>query len=287
MKKSISLLLIIVMLVSLSACGAVDPDKKAMLIVSFGSSYIENRKASIDASEAAITAAFPEYDDYSAFTSQIIIDIYKDRDNIEYDNVTTALEKITKEKYGELLVVPTHFINGEEYEQMRDALRPFEDQFETVTISTPLLTHSEDYNRVVEAVVSELPEVDDKTALVLMGHGTEHPANSAYPMLDYVFKKMGHDSIFVGTVEGTPTFEDVVEDLDGQGYEKILLMPLMVVAGDHAHNDMAGDEEDSWKIMFKSLGYDVESIMHGMGESPAIQQLYIEHIEAALAERDM
>lgn len=285
-KRIISVAMVIVFGMSLSACGAANPDKKALLIVSFGSSFIENRANSIDASEEVIKEAFPEYDSYTAFTSQIIIDVYKDRDGIEYDDVTGAMEKIVKEKYGEILVVPTHVINGEEYDQMIDAIRPFEESVETLTISSPLLTHIDDYDSVTDAIITELPEVDDQTAIVLMGHGTHHSANSAYPMLDYVFKHKGHDNIYVGTVEGSPEFDNVVEDLEGKGYEKILLMPLMIVAGDHAHNDMAGDEEDSWKVMFKSLGYEVDYIMKGMGELPAIQNLFVEHAQLALEQKE-
>lgn len=287
LKRMMSILMVVVLVMGLSACGAASADKKALLVVSFGSSFIENRENSIDASEAVIEAAFPAYDKYTAFTSEIIIDIYKDRDNVEYDTVTSALEKISKEKYGELLVVPTHVINGEEYDQMMEALEPFEEKFETLTVSSPLLTHATDYDLVADAIVSELPEVDDQTAVVLMGHGTHHDANSAYPMLDYVFKHMGHENIYVGTVEGSPEFDAVKKDLEGKGYEKVLLMPLMVVAGDHAHNDMAGDEEDSWKVMFKSLGYEVDYIMKGMGELPAIQNLFVEHAKEALAEEEL
>lgn len=287
-KVILAVILVVTLLLSMG-CQSKNSnlDKKALLVVSFGSSFIENREASIDATEEAIANAFPEYDKYSAFTSQIIIDVYKERDNIEYDNVEQAIEKIYKEKYGEVLVVPTHVINGEEYDQMNEALQPFEDKFEKMTVSSPLLTHSSDYDLVADAVIAELPEIDDKTAVVLMGHGTHHDANSAYPMLDYVFKHRGYDNIYIGTVEGTPEFETVVNDLDGKGYKKILLMPLMVVAGDHAHNDMAGDDEDSWKIMFKSLGYDVDYVLKGMGEFESIRQLFVAHATEALLDEDL
>lgn len=287
-KVSLIVLLILTLLLTIGCQSKnTNTDKKALLVVSFGSSFIENRQASIDASEAFIANAFADYDKYSAFTSQIIIDVYKDRDNIDYLNVEQAIEEIYKGKYGQVLVVPTHVINGEEYDQMIEAIRPFEDKFETLTISSPLLTHSSDYDKVADAVLNELPDFDDKTAVVLMGHGTPHPANSAYSMLDYVFKHKGYENVYIGTVEGTPEFEDVVNDLEGKGYEKVLLMPLMVVAGDHAHNDMAGDDEDSWKIMFKSLGYDVETILHGMGELDSIQELFVEHAKEALQDEDL
>ncbi len=287
MKKMMSIMMAVVLIVALAGCGVnTNTDKKALLLVSFGSSFIENRAASIDATEAVIAESFPEYDKFTAFTSQIIIDVYENRDEITYNNVAQAMEKIKKEGYGEVLVVPTHVINGAEYDQMMGEIEPFEDVFANIVISHPLLTHASDYARVASAIASELPEIDAETAVVLMGHGTHHHANSAYAALDYTFKHEVNENIYVGTVEGTPDFDSLAADLEGKGYEKILLMPLMIVAGDHAHNDMAGDEEDSWKIMFKSMGYDVDYIMQGMGELPAIQQLFVEHAKEALAEQD-
>lgn len=288
MKRRVIVILMSLLIIgTLTGCGTnTNTDKKALLVVSFGSSFIDNRAASIDATEAALVEAFPDYDKFTAFTSQIIIDIYRDRDQVEYYNVTEAMALIKKEGYGEVLVVPTHVINGEEYDQMCEAIEPFEDEFASIIMSKPLLTQVSDYERVAQAIASELPEVDEQTAVVLMGHGTHHHANSAYPSLDYVFKHNVNEHIYVGTVEGSPDFNNVAEDLENKGYEKVLLMPLMVVAGDHAHNDMAGDEEDSWKIMFKSLGYDVDILMKGMGELPAIQKLYVEHANEAIAEKD-
>lgn len=286
MKKILILTLSLVLI--LTACSGVNTnkDKKAILIVSFGTSFIESRKVSIDATELAIEKAFPEYDAFTAFTSQIIIDVYKNRDQVAYDNVDQAIEKIYKEKYGEVLVVPTHVINGDEYDQIIEALSPFEDKFERFNVSKPLLSSITDYNRVAEALIKELPKVDDQTAIVLMGHGTHHDANSAYPALDYVMKHRGYKHIYVGTVEGFPEFDDVAADIKKEGYTNILLFPFMIVAGDHAHNDMAGDEEDSWKVMFKSQGYDVDYILKGMGELPAIQELFIEHAHEALLDED-
>lgn len=288
MKKFVLMTLVVALIVSLAGCntGNSNTKKKAILIVSFGSSFIENRKAAIDATEDAIAEAFPQYDKFTAFTSDIIIDIYKDRDNIDYDNVTEAMEKIKKAGYGEVLVVPTHVINGEEYDQMMDAIEVYEDRFANIIVSSPLLTQASDYEQVAEAISSELPETDATTAVVFMGHGTHHHANSAYGTLDYIFKHNVNENYYVGTVEGMPEFDHIAKDLEGKGYEKVILMPLMIVAGDHAHNDMAGDEEDSWKVMFKSMGYDVETIMQGMGELPAIQDLFIQHVREAIANQD-
>lgn len=286
MNKIIVITLCLVMILAITGCQGINrkTDKKALLVVSFGSSFIENRAASIDAIEEELGSAFSEYDPFNAFTSQIIIDIYKDRDQVTYKNVAEQIENIYKKGYGEVLVVPTHVINGEEYDQMNEALQPFKDKFEIFNVSRPLLSSVEDYSQVIEAIMKEVPDVDDKTAVVLMGHGTHHDANSAYPALDYSFKHAGYPQVFVGTVEGSPSYEDVVKDIEESGYEKVLLMPLMIVAGDHAHNDMAGDEEDSWKVMFKSKGYDVDYVLKGLGELQSIRQLFVQHAREALVE---
>lgn len=261
--------------------------KKALLVVSFGTSFIENRVAAIDATEEKIGNAFQNYDRFNAFTSQIIIDVYKERDNIEFLNVSQAIEDIYKKGYGEVLVVPTLIINGEEYDQMNDELEPFKDKFEKITVSKALLTSVEDYEKVVNSLVAELPAIDSKTAVVFLGHGTHHHANSAYPALDYVFKHMGFSNMYVGTVEGSPEFDTVAKDIDDQGYENILLMPLMLVSGDHTYNDMAGDEADSWKVMFKTKGYNVDYIIKGMGEFESIQNIFIKHAKDALEEETL
>ena len=286
MKKVVSIVLVLALLCSLAGCSGQNSnaEKKALLVVSFGSSFVENREAAIDATEATVAAAFPEYDFFRAFTSQIIIDIYADRDGVEIDNVAQAIERIYDEGYGEVLVVPTLVINGEEDEEMDEALEPFEDKFAKFTVSSPLLTSVDDYAALVHAMGKELPAAAEGEAIVLMGHGTHHDGNSAYGTLDYVFKDEGYENVFVGTVEGFPEFDTILKKLKAGGYTKVTLMPAMVVAGDHAHNDMAGDEEDSWKQMLKAEGFDVDYIMMGLGEMDAIQGQFVAHAQAALAE---
>ncbi|WP_246552363.1 sirohydrochlorin cobaltochelatase [Vallitalea pronyensis] len=286
MKKIIIMVVSLMMVLALTGCQGVNSktDKKALLVVSFGSSFVENRVVSIDALEEELGATFSEYDAFNAFTSQMIIDIYKERDQVTYKNVEEQIEHIYKKGYGEVLVVPTHVINGEEYDQMNEALHPFKDKFEILNVSKPLLSSVEDYTRVIEAMMDEVPDVDEKTAVVLMGHGTHHDANSAYPALDYAFKHAGYPQVFIGTVEGSPSFEDVAKDIEQSGYEKVLLMPLMIVAGDHAYNDMAGDEEDSWKVMFKAKGYDVDYVLKGLGELSSIRELFVQHANEALVD---
>lgn len=258
-----------------------DPEKKALLVVSFGTSYNDTREVTIEAIEKDLAAAFPEYETRRAFTSQIIINKLAERDGLEIDNVKEAMERLVADGVGTLLVQPSHVMNGYEYDDMMAEINPYADHFANLYIGTPLLTASEDYGKVADALLAEYTPAED-TALVFMGHGSHHFANATYAALDYFFKAEGHPNVFVGTVEGFPEVDTVLAQVDEAGYRKVLLAPLMVVAGDHATNDMAGDEEDSWKVIFKSAGYEVETALKGMGEIPAIRGLYVEHAQAAL-----
>lgn len=281
-KKIVCVLLVFIVF----GCSNVNlnKSKKALLVVSFGSTFIQSRKDSIDVLEEKISKKFPGYDLFTAYTSQMIIDVYSSRDNIDILNVDMAIEKIYKAGYGDLLIVPTHVINGEEYDQMINSINPFMDKISQIVISKPLLSHVDDYKEVAKAIVKEIGEVSDDTAIVLMGHGTHHDSNSAYPALDYVFKHMGLNNVYVGTVEGFPSFDDVNKDLKDKNYKNVLILPLMIVAGDHAHNDMAGDDADSWKNLFKTEGYNVEYRLQGIGELESIQEIFLNHVDEALME---
>lgn len=255
---------------------------KAILVVSFGTSYADTREKTIDATEQKIQEAFPEYDLKRAFTSQIIIDKIKDRDGIEINNPTQALTNLKDEGYTDVYIQPLHVINGAEYDELIEAVTAFTEEFEVLKIGKPLLTSHEDYAAVANAYINYMPERAENEAVVFMGHGTHHDANAAYACLDYVFEDEGINNVFVGTVEGFPELDTVIKKLESNQIEKVTLMPLMVVAGDHAQNDMAGDEEDSWKIILKSQGYDVDCILKGLGEMPEIQEIYIEHLQAVI-----
>lgn len=258
-----------------------DPEKKALLVVSFGTSYNDTREVTIDAIEKDLAAAFPDHEMRRAFTSQIIINKLAERDGLEIDNVAQAMERLVTDGVGTLLVQPSHVMNGYEYDDMMAEIAPFAERFVNLHIGTPLLTASEDYGKVAKALLVEYAPAED-TALVFMGHGSRHFANATYAALDYYFKAEGHPNVFVGVVEGFPEVDTVLAQIDKAGYRKVLLAPLMVVAGDHASNDMAGDEEDSWKVIFKSAGYEVDAVLKGMGEIPAIRALYVEHAQTAL-----
>jgi sirohydrochlorin cobaltochelatase len=257
--------------------------KKVLLVISFGTSYAGTRKKTIDAAEAALSQAFPDYDLERAFTSHGVINKLRKRDNLEIDTVAQAVEKLLAEGYTEVLAQPLHVINGTEYHLVVKELKPHAGKFAKFSIGLPLLTHHSDYVAVVDALRAELPARQPDSAVVLMGHGTEHPADSAYAALDYVFKDEGLPQVYVGTVEGYPTLDTVIKHLEADKIKNVLLMPFMLVAGDHAINDMAGDEADSWKSILEGRGYQVEARIMGLGELEKIRQIYVDHARAALA----
>lgn len=255
----------------------------AILVVSFGTSYNDSREATIGAIEKAIQEKFPDYPVRRAFTSQIIIDKLKERDNLSIDNVTEALDRAAADGIKTLIVQPTHLMNGYEYTDLADELKEYADKFDRIALGEPLLTSDEDFQAVAKAIADETARYQDgSTAICYMGHGTEADSNSVYSHLQTVLTDEGYQNIFIGTVEAAPTLEDVTGMVKEGGYTKVLLAPLMVVAGDHANNDMAGDEEDSWKSQFAAAGYQVECLLQGLGEDAAIQQIYVQHTQAAV-----
>lgn len=257
-------------------------EKKAILVVSFGTSYAETRDKTIGAIERDIQAAYPDYEVRRAFTSGMILKVLAKRDGLHIDNVKEAMERLSADGFQSVYVQPTHILNGEEYDDMVKVVEEHKEQFEIVEIGAPLLTHTPDYQKTIEGLMAEFGPLQESEALVLMGHGTAHHVNAVYAALDYHFKAMGHSNVFVGTVEAYPTIEDVLKQLEENLPEKVQLLPFMVVAGDHACNDMAGDEEGSWKEVLKEAGYDVSCALKGLGEFPSIRKIYVEHVAAML-----
>lgn len=291
MKKIISTFLTALLLISTIgvSANATETDKlgkKAILVVSFGTSYNDTRQKTIDAIENDIKNAYPDYEIIRAFTSQTIINKLKERDSLVIYNVKEAMEKLIKDGFDTVICQPTHIMNGYEYDDMVSEVSEYKSKFKFLAFGTPLLTSTKDYKAVANILSNEIPELQINEALVFMGHGTEHYANSAYAALDYHFKDNGNKNIFVGTVEGYPDLDTILKQMKSFNPKKIYLMPLMVVAGDHATNDMAGDEQDSWKITFKKQGYEVEVILKGLGEIQAIRQIYINHVKDAIASID-
>ncbi|MEG1994012.1 MAG: sirohydrochlorin cobaltochelatase, partial [Oscillospiraceae bacterium] len=259
-----------------------DINKKAILVISFGTSYADTREKTIGAIENKIKEEFADYEVRRAFTSQIIIKKLKERDNIVIDNVDEALKKLQDEGFGTVICQPTHVMHGAEYDEMVDAVDNYFDKFEAIEIGNPLLSSADDYKEVISAFEKET-EIDNKdTAFVLMGHGTHHFANSTYAALDYTFKDMGFDNVFVATVEGYPEFEQALKGVKAYGAKKVVLYPFMIVAGDHATNDMAGDEQDSFKTMFKKEGFEVEPVLKGLGEFSGIQDIFVTRVHDAI-----
>ena len=257
--------------------------KRAILVVSFGTSYNESREATIGAIETAIAEAFPEAETRRAFTSQIIIDHVKKRDDVTIDNVTEALDRAVNNGVKTLVVQPTHLMNGLEYTDLVNEIAENADSFEKVVVGEPLLTSDDDFKAVIQAITDATKEYDDgETAICFMGHGTEADSNQVYAKMQDMLTEEGFEHYYVGTVEATPSLEDVVAKVKEGSYKKVVLEPLMIVAGDHANNDMAGDEEGSWKTTFEEAGYEVTCLVRGLGELEPIQQLFVEHAKAAV-----
>ena len=263
--------------------SAADQNKKAILVVSFGTSYNESREATIGAIERSIADSYSDYEMRRAFTSQIIIDKLETRDGLEIDNVQEAMDRLIADGVDTLVVQPTHVMSGFEYDEMKEAIAPYEDQFVNLHYGLPLLSSEEDYAQVVSIITDETKEYDvAETAIVFMGHGTEHSANATYAKLQQSLTDAGHNNYFIGTVEATPSLEDVMAMVEESGASKVVLLPLMIVAGDHANNDMAGDEEDSWKTAFKEAGYEVSYVLKGLGQYQGIQQMFVTHAGVAI-----
>lgn len=260
--------------------------EKELLVVSFGTSFNDNRRLTIGAIEQALQDANPDWAVRRAFTSQIIIDHVKDRDGEVIDNVEEALDRAQKCGVKQLVVQPTHLMDGYEYNDLMELLASYADAFESIKAGDPLLTTDDDFQAVAEACHKATESYDDgKTAVCFMGHGTEADSNAIYSKMQKVFEDMGYKNYYIGTVEAEPSVEDVLKLIDGKGYERVVLRPLMVVAGDHANNDMAGDEADSWKSIFEKAGYEVVPVVEGLGQLPEVQQLYVEHAKKAMEQK--
>lgn len=253
-----------------------------ILVVSFGTSYNDNRRLTIGSIENAIEKAFSDYSVRRGFTSQIIIDHVKKRDNVEIDNVKEALDRAVDNRVKNLVIQPTHLMNGLEYNDLVDEVAGYADSFENVAVGKPLLTSDIDFKTVMNAIVDATKQYDDgETAICFMGHGTEADSNSVYKKMQNMLIDVGKENYFVGTVEASPNLDDVLAKVKEGNYKKVVLRPLMIVAGEHANNDMAGEEEDSWKTTFETAGYNVECVVEGLGQLESVQNLFVEHAKEA------
>lgn len=280
-----------------------------LLVVSFGTSFNDSRVADIGGIEKTIQEANPDWSIRRAFTAQIIINHIQSRDGEKIDNMEQALKRAVTNGVKNLVIQPTHLMHGAEYDELIEAVTNYQDQFETVKIAEPLLGEvgadateiNADKEAVAEAVTAEAVSTagydsldaakDDSVAFILMGHGTSHTANVTYDQMQTQMENLGYENVFIGTVEGKPedtACEAVIEKVVEAGYKKIILRPLMVVAGDHANNDMAGDDEDSWKSMFEASGKfeSVETQIAGLGEISAVQSIYLSHTATAISSEE-
>ncbi|MBP5275671.1 MAG: sirohydrochlorin cobaltochelatase, partial [Lachnospiraceae bacterium] len=276
-----------------------------LLVVSFGTSFNDSRAKDIKGIEDALAKAFPDWSVRRAFTAQIIINHVQARDDEKIDNVEQALDRAVANGVKNLVVQPTHLMHGAEYDELCEALKKYEDKIDSIKIAEPLLGEvgadatviNADKKAVAEAVVKSAVAIagydsldaakKDGYAFVFMGHGTSHAAKVSYSQMQAQMKDLGYDNVFIGTVEGEPeetACENVIEAVSAAGYKKVVLRPLMVVAGDHANNDMAGEDEDSWLSMFNASGkFDkVDTQIEGLGRIEEVQKLYVEHTKAVI-----
>ena len=274
-----------------------------LLVVSFGTSYNDSRVADIKGIEDALQEAFPDWSVRRAFTAQIIINHVQARDGEKIDNMTQALDRAVANGVKNLVVQPTHLMHGAEYDEMCEVIDAYRDQFESVSIAEPMLGEvgsdatviNADKEAVAKAITAAAVKdagfesldaaKDAGTAFVFMGHGTAHVAKVTYSQMQTQMQNLGYENVFIGTVEGEPeetACEAVIEAVKAAGYTNVVLRPLMVVAGDHANNDMAGSDDDSWKTLFEAAGFTVDCQIHGLGEIADVQALYVAHTKAAI-----
>lgn len=257
--------------------------EKELMVVSFGTSFNDNRRMTVGAIEQKMEDNFTDFSVRRAFTSQIIIDHVKSRDGEVIDNVEEALNRAVDNGVKTLVVQPTHLMNGLEYQELVDELAGYSDSFDKVVVGEPLLTSDEDFQKVIKAITEATAEYDDgETAICFMGHGTEADSNAIYAKIQDMLTEAGYSNYYVGTVEATPSLDDVLAKVQAGDYKKVVLEPLMIVAGDHANNDMAGDEDGSWKTTFENAGYEVTCLIRGLGELEGIQDILVEHAQAAV-----
>ena len=285
--------------------NADDIGENELLVVSFGTSFNASRAADIKGIEDALQAAYPDWSVRRAFTAQIIINHVQARDGEKIDNMQQAMDRAVANGVKNLVVQPTHLMHGAEYDEMMEMIDSYRDKFESVAVAEPLLGEvgadaaviNSDKEAVAKAITAAAVKdagfdsldaaAAEKTAFVFMGHGTSHTAKISYSQMQMTMQTLGYDNVFIGTVEGEPeetACENVIEAVKAAGYTKVVLRPLMVVAGDHANNDMAGADDDSWLSQFKASGAfeEVDTQIAGLGEISDIQQLYIAHTKAAI-----
>lgn len=255
--------------------------KKAIAVISFGTTYPKSRLA-IERIENGLKEAFPEYDFYRAFTSKMVINKIEREENIQIPTPEELMQKLLDDGYEEVLCQSLHIMAGFEYEKMLHQLYKFEDKFQKLSIGVPMLFSEYDYEHICTELLQHMPKLNQDEAYVYMGHGTEHFANSVYSQVENMFRFLGAENVYVGTVEGFPNLDYVIKRLNKHNIKKVTLAPFMIVAGDHAQNDLAGDEEDSWKSILQSQGYKINVNLIGLGDLDCVCDLFFRHAKMAL-----
>lgn len=257
--------------------------KKALLVVSFGTSYPETCEKNIVACERELAASCPDRDLFRAFTSGMIIRKLKQRDGIEIDTPLQALQKLAEQGYQDVAIQSLHIINGDEYEKIASEVQSLRPLFSRLTLGAPLLSTHDDYVELMSALRLQMPALTAKEKVVFMGHGASHHAFAAYACLDHMMTAQQFPAR-VGAVESYPEVDGLIASMQREGVSAVHLMPLMLVAGDHAINDMASDEEDSWKTLFNAAGIPATPWLCGLGENPQVRTMFVKHLHQALNE---
>lgn len=285
-----------VMLASLCLCvfgtamvSAAPKNDKAVVVVSFGTTFDEAREKDIGGIENAVTKAFPNRDFYRAFTSYIVMERLEKNKGIKVNDLQTVLAQLKKDGYKDILIQPAHLLHGEEFEvKVMPTVKKFQKQFDRVVVGNPFMTNDEDFAIAAAAVATQFPVLEKGEGIVLMGHGSPRDNNKSfgrtYNILQKCFDDMGLP-VVVGVVEevDSPNVEAVLELVKERGYKTVHMFPLMIVAGDHAHNDMYGDEADSWKTLIEAMGVKTVGHLGGIGRNVAVQNIYVQHAIAAEA----
>ncbi|MBU5312435.1 sirohydrochlorin cobaltochelatase [Tissierella carlieri] len=248
--------------------------KKGIIVASFGTTYEDTRKLCIESIEDIIREKYRDYLVLRAFTSQMVINILKKRDNIHVFNLEEAIRDMENQGIEDIYIQPLHIIPGHEYEKLTKY---------NLKVGLPLLSLEEDYMKIVENI--GISELGNNEALVFMGHGSDHEADESYEILENLYHKKGFTNVFIGTVEGSKTIEDIIKELKEKNIKKVKLKPFMLVAGDHAVNDMASEDDDSWKSILEREGFQVEVCLKGLGEYKITQEIFLEHFEKIIGEK--
>ncbi len=250
--------------------------RKALAVISFGTTYPQARTA-ISRIEKSLCEVLPDYDFYRAFTSGMVIRKIVQEEGVKVPNPSELMEQLSEAGYDEVLCQSLHVMPGLEYEKMLAQFAPFRQKFKTFTVGKPMLFCADDYAHICGQLLQTMPSLEAQQAFVYMGHGTEHFANATYSQVENMFRFLGAERVFVGTVEGFPDLEYIRRRLKQHKIHQVTLAPFMIVAGDHAQNDLAGEEPDSWKSILEADGYQVEVDLRGLGDIDAVQELFVRH----------